>query len=182
MTQAKTRVSRQRALIALRSYPSVKAAARSIPTTPAALLRMTLGDPEVSRAYEECVSGVLRDRRDEEVAARKRAQPPPLVTVRTAERRRARFFATVGKDPKLASAALHKRLNHERRQEKIADLKAALGCIDEIQGHAQAMKPIPKSVLDLWDRWCGHCKAHRLDDPCDVCHRHTLLVRGDKEP
>lgn len=172
------KVSRARALIALRSYPNVASAARSIPTTPNTLLRMTLGDPEISKAYEECVHGILRDRHDEEVAAFKRANPPPRVTVRIAEKRKKRFFAAIGKNPALAVGALHKRLNHERRQEKVAALEAAIESIDQLQNHASEMTPISKNVLDLWDRWCANCKAHRVDDPCEVCRRHTLLVKG----
>jgi len=162
----------------------VAAAARSIPTTPNTLLRLTLGDPELQTAYEQCVSGVLRDRRDQELAAKKqeRKAAAPRVTERTAERRKARLFATIGKDPRIAAAALHKRLNHEKRQEKAADLEAALDSLAELQTTGKLTKPIAKETLDLWDRWCARCKAYRVDDPCEVCRCHTLLVKGDGGP
>lgn len=124
-----SRVSPQRALIALRTFPSVSAAARSIGCHHATLLRMTVGDSEIAEAYDECVNGLVAARQREEVDAAKRAAPePPRVTVKAAESRKARFFAAVGADPKLAAGLLHARLN-------------------------------------------------RVDDPCDICGRHTAEMR-----
>lgn len=137
----------------------------------------------MQKAYEECVGGIIRDRRKEESAAAKRERKAmAVVTERTVERRKSRFFAAIGKDPRVAAAALHKRLNHERRQEKAADIEEALDNLAEIQATARLAKPVAKSTLDLWDRWCGHCKSHRVDDPCEVCGRHTILVKGDGGP
>lgn len=174
-------VSRERALIALRSFPSVAAAARSIGTSSETLLRLTLGDDELSYAYEECVSGVVRQRQMEEhdAEARQKKAEAPRVTVRTAERRKARMFAAAGKNPQNAAAALHRRLNHERRQERAADIEAAIDAVDEIISGKRDIAVPTKKVLDVWDRWCANCKAHRIDDPCEVCNRKTLLVKGD---
>lgn len=174
-------VSKQRALIALRSFPSVRAAAQSVRASPNTLLRMTLDDDELAKAYEECVYGIVRQRGEEERAAAKRARKAqiPRVSERAAERRKARIFAAVGRNPRIAAAALHKRLNHERRQEKTANIKAAIDAVDNIIAGKNDGPPPSLHVLDVWDRWCANCKAHRIDDPCEVCSRHTLLVKGD---
>lgn len=168
--------SRQRALIALRSFPSVSAAARSVGTTPSTLMRMTLNDTELLEAYEECVYGVIRQRRHEVQAAEKRAQEKPRVSERTAERRMARLFAATGRDPRIVAAALHKRLNREHRQEKAANIKATLAALDELM-RGRPSSPPSQRVLDTWDRWCANCQAHRVDDPCEMCNRHTLEVK-----
>jgi len=173
--------SRQRALIALRSFPSVAAAARSVGTTPQTLLRMAVVDDEVRAAYEECVHGVVLQRLEGErdAAKRQRAASAPRVSVRAAERRLARIFAVAGKNPSLARGALHKRLNREVRQEKAAAIEAAIDAVDDLISGKSDMAPIPQRVLDVFDRWCGNCKSHRIDDPCEVCNRKTLLVKGD---
>lgn len=173
--------SRERALIALRSFPSVAAAARSMGTNPMALLRLTLGDDELSVAYEECLSGVIRQRQLEEQAAenRQKKAEKPRVTVRTAERRKARFLAAIGEDPRKAAAILHARLNREKRQEKAADIEAALDAVDEIIAGKRDLAIPTKKMLDVFDRWCANCKSHRVDDPCEVCNRKTLIVKGD---
>ena len=176
--------SRQRALIALRSFTSVAAAARSVGTNANTLLRMTVGDQELGRAYRECRDGVLRARQREEAAAsgREKKVAESRITERAAERNQRRLFRLRGQDPAVAVAALHKRLNRERRQEKAADLKEALDRLDELQAEARTVKPVTKRTLDVWDRWCANCKEHRVDDPCEVCSRHTVLVKGDGGP
>ena len=173
------KVSRQRALIALKSHVSLKAAALSIPTTPEVLLRLTLDDPELTEAYKQCVDGTLRRRLKEEEALEKRAKASEVrpVSERTEEKRKMRFFAAVGRDPRVAAAALHARLNKQRKQDKAADLEEALDRLAELQSVGKVSKPISKAVLDVIDRWCGNCKEHRVDDPCEVCGRHTLLVK-----
>lgn len=142
---------------------------------------MTLDNEEIAAAYEECVHGVVRQRGDGERDAAKRAKKAliPRVTERTAEKRKARLFAASGSDPRIAAAALHRRLNHERRQEKAADIEAAIDAVDAlIRGEKDIPTPT-KSVLDVFDRWCANCKSHRVDDPCEVCNRKTLVVKGD---
>lgn len=173
------RPSRQRALIALRSFSSVAAAARSLRCDPSTLMRMTIGDEELTEAYENCVYGVIRQRGEEERAATKRQRDAakPRVSERTAERRKARLFAAAGKDPRLAAAALHKRLNHERRQEKAAAIEEAIDAVDEMIANRPVSKPPRLRLFEAFDRWCAHCKADRVDDPCEVCNRHTLEVR-----
>lgn len=171
-------VSRQRALIALKSHPSVKAAARSIPCDPSTLLRLTVGDPELATAYENCVSGVIHQRGEEERAAAKREREAakPRVTERAAEKRKARFFAATGRNPRMAAAALHKRLNHERRQEKMADLEAAIDACDQLLAGSKDVLPLPRA-LKAWDRWCATCKTHVLENPCENCNRYTTEVK-----
>jgi hypothetical protein len=168
------KVSPQRALIALRSFPSVAAAARSISCKPGTLLRMTVDNEELAHAYSECVDGSVAARQREALAAERRAKPePPRLTVRAAEKREARFFAAVGRNPHIAAAALHRRLNHEHRQEKAADIEAAIDAVDAVI----ADKPLAfiPAVNNVWDRWCAKCKEYRVDDPCEVCDRKTLV-------
>lgn len=172
------RVSRQRALIALQSFESVSAAAKSLGVETVTLLRMTLKDQKLAEAYRDCVNGVVRKRESEKRKAEKREREAkkPRVTERTAERRKARFFAATGRDPRLAAASLHKRLNHERRQEKAADLEAAIDAVDAL---IEGRPVVPtKRVLDVFDRWCGRCKSERVDDPCEVCGMHTIQHKG----
>lgn len=166
--------SKQRALIALRSYESVAAAARSIGTTRDTLLRMAFNEPEVGVAYKECVEGKIRRREQEKRAAQKRQQEKekPRITERTAERRTARLMAAAGRDPRVAAAALHKRLNREARQEKAADLEEAIEAIDELIAGRPKVPSL--RVLSVIDRWCGRCQAERIDDPCEVCNCKTI--------
>jgi len=141
---------------------------------------MTLGDPEMHDAYENCVHGVIRVCGEEERAAAKRerdAAKPRVITERTAEKRKARLLAAAGKDPRIARAALYKRLNHERRQEKAAAIEEAIDAVDEMIAKRPMSKPTTLKVFDAFDRWCANCKADRCDDPCEVCNRHTLEVR-----
>jgi hypothetical protein len=140
---------------------------------------MTLGDPEMHDAYENCVHGVIRVRGEEERAAAKRERDAakPRVTERTAERRKARLFAAAGKDPRIAKAALHKRLNRERRQEKAAAIEEAIDAVDDMIAKRPLSKPPTREVFEAFDRWCANCNADRCDDPCEVCNRHTLEVR-----
>jgi hypothetical protein len=143
-------------------------------------MRLTLGDDELAEAYEECVYGVVRQRQEGERDAAKRAREAakPRITERTAEKRKARLFAAIGKDPRIAAAALHKRLNYQKRQDRAADIEEAIDAVDAMIAQKIPMTPSLR-VLDVWDRWCANCKAHRVDDPCEVCNRHTLLVKGD---
>ncbi len=83
-----------------------------------------------------------------------------------AERRKTRFAV-------VATAALHKRLNRERRQEKATEIEAAIDAVDDIIAGKNDVAVPPLRVLDVWDRWCANCKSHRVDDPCEVCARHT---------
>jgi len=160
-------VSRERALIALRSFPSVAAAAKSIGCHTSTLLRLTVGDPEVMEAYDECVNGLVAARQREEVDAAKRAAPePPRVTVRNAEKRKARIFAAAGGDPRIAAAALHARLNKEERETKRAAIEAAVAAVDAMAANAPLTKPA-LAVKDVWDRWCAKCQDWRIDDPCE---------------
>ena len=171
------RPSEQRALIALRSFVSVAAAARSIKTTVQTLQRMALYDEEIRIAYQDCVSGVNLQRAEVTRAEARRAKEAdvPKVTERTAEKRAARFFAASGKNPRLAAAALHKRLNHEKRETKRKALSEAISSLDDLI----AKRPVAptKAALDVFDRWCANCKSHRVDDPCEVCNRKTLQVK-----
>ncbi len=172
------RPTKQRALIALRSFPSVAAAARSCSTSPPVLVRMTVGDDELTEAYENCVHGVIRQRGEEGRAAAKRQRDAekPRITERTAEKRKARLFAAVGKDPRIAQAALHKRLNHEKRQEKAALIEEAIDAVDAMISE-RPLPPTKRNVVHAFDRWCANCKEHRVDNPCEVCCRYTLEVR-----
>lgn len=168
------RPSRQRALIALRSYRTLKAAAKSAACDPSTLLRMTVGDEELTRAYEECVYGVLAQRKDAETEAAKRKKeeetPPNLVKLET--RRLQRGIAANGGNPRIARAVLHKRLNHQRRQEKMADLEEA---IDAVDSRIDNPIPTPPVVEDtVVDRWCRRCRDYRVDDPCEECGCHTV--------
>lgn len=177
-------ISRQRILIALRSFPSVAAAARSIGTTPERLLRATVSDPEVTGAYEECLHGVVRQRSEGERDAEKRQRDAeePRVTERTARARQARWFAATGRDPRLAAGALHARLNREARETKAAAIRAAIVAVDAMLADKSSAPIPPKRVLDVFDRWCANCKAHRVDDPCEVCARHTLYLGHEELP
>lgn len=170
------RPSRQRALIALRSMDSVAKAARSIGCRPETLLRMAVGDDEMTEAYENCVHGVIRQRGEQERAeAKRQREANKPIDERTVERRTARFFAKIGKDPRIAAASLHKRLNHERRQEKAALLEEALDAV-EARAANRPLKPPSRNLVEVFDRWCGRCKEHRVDDPCEMCGLHTLEV------
>lgn len=170
-------ISKQRVLIALRSFESIAAAARSVRTGPYTLLRMALNDSEIGVAYKECIEGKIRRREAEKRAAEKREHDAkvPRITERAAEKRTARFFAAVGRDPKLAAGALHKRLNREARQERAADLEAAIDAIDDLI--AGRPKVPTMQVLSVIDRWCGRCQAERIDDPCEVCRCKTIQHR-----
>lgn len=172
------RPSKQRALIALRSFSSVAAAARSCKTSPPVLVRMTVGDDELTEAYENCVHGVIRQRGEEDRAAAKRQRDAakPRVSERTAEKRKMRFFAAVGRDPRVAAAALHKRLNHEKRQEKAALIEEAIDAVDAMIAE-RPLPPMRHNVVHAFDRWCANCKEHRVDNPCEVCCRYTVEVR-----
>lgn len=168
-------VSKQRALIALRSFPTLAAAARSVGVDPRILMRMAAADADVQAAYKFCLEGVVRAKQAEERREAERARKaaePPVVTERVAERRKARFFAAVGADPKLAAAALHKRLNRERRQEKAAELEEAIDAVNELIAGRHLVPT--KRVLDVIDRWCGRCQCERVDDPCEVCGCKTI--------
>jgi hypothetical protein len=170
-------LSPQRALIALRSFPSVAAACRSIGCKPDRLLRMTLADPELATAYDECLHGLVAARQREEIEAAKRAAPPPpRITVRAAEKSKARFFAAIGRDPRLAAGALHARLNKEERETKRAIIEAAIAAVDSMAATSSLTKPVP-SVKEVWDRWCAKCQDWRIDDPCEQCGRHTREMR-----
>jgi hypothetical protein len=138
---------------------------------------MTRQSDKIAAAYEECLLGMVRQRAAGERAAAERARETQIsrVSERAVERREARFFAATGRDPCLAAAVLHKRLNRERRQEKAADIEDALESIDAIIAGKDI--PTPPAIVAVCDRWCANCKAHRVDDPCEVCARHTLSER-----
>jgi len=168
--------SLQRALIALRSFPSVKAAARSVGTRPETLLRMTLESDALAAAYEECLYGVVRQRAEGERDAKKREEENTAasrVTVRAEEKRMTRVIAGHGGDPRFAAAAVHQRLNRERKQERAADLEAALNSIASILSGENDVVVPPARPDDGADRWCANCGDSRVDDPCEVCGRHT---------
>lgn len=139
---------------------------------------MAVGDDELTEAYENCVYGVVRQRGEEERAAAKRQRDAekPRITERTAEIRKTRLFAAVGKNPAVARAALHKRLNHEKRQDKAALIEEAIDAVDAMIAE-RPLPPTRRNVVHAFDRWCANCKEHRVDDPCEVCNRHTLEVR-----
>ncbi len=139
---------------------------------------MTVGDDEMTEAYENCIHGVIRARGEEERAAAKRQRDveKPRISERTAELREARFFAAVGKDPRVAAAALHKRLNHEKRQEKAALIEGAIDAIDAMIAE-RPLPPTRRNIVHAFDRWCAKCKEHRVNNPCEVCCRYTLEVR-----
>lgn len=170
--------SKQRALIALRSFPSVTAAARSMRCGRDVLVRMTVGDEELTEAYENCLHGVIRQRGEEVRAAAKRQRDAatPRITERTAELRKQRVFAAAGGNPGIARAALHKRLNHEKRQEKAALLEEAIDAVDAMIAE-RPLPPMRRNIVKAWDRWCANCKEHRVDNPCEVCCRYTVEVR-----
>lgn len=172
------KLSQQRALIALKSFPTVKAAARSVGVSTSVLTRMAARDPKLAKAYDDCVSGAARKRQQEEEAAAKRRKEAEKgnVSVRIAEKRKMRFFAAVGKDPRVAAAALHKRLNHEERQDKAAALEEAIDAVDAMIAR-EPPKPITRKMVDVWDRWCRNCNEYRVDDPCEVCSRHTIEAK-----
>jgi len=174
-------LSKQRALMALRSFRTLAAAARSCSVYPSTLVRMAATDPEVSKAYQDCVgrknAAISREQTDA-VRREKKAEQRPI-SDSAAERNQRRLFFLSGKDPAVAVAALHGRLNRERRQDKMADLEDAIESIEAIVSNRPLSKPVRKSVTDIWDRWCGKCQAHRVDDPCEVCNRHTMIVKGD---
>lgn len=184
MSYNSTKPSRQRVLIALRSFATVAAASRSIGVSPSTILRMTVNDTELTKAYTECRDGIVasRARLSADAEKRKRDSEQRVLSVREVERRKARLFAAIGADPRIAAAAIHKRMNHEIRQSKMADLEDALESVEEVQRTGKISKPIKRSVVDVWDRWCGNCKEHRVDDPCEVCGRHTILVKGEGGP
>lgn len=165
--------SRQRALIALRSFTTVKAAARSCGTTPSVLRRLALADDHILAAYRACLNGVslahIEEERLERVREANKVHPPVLV----AERRLARWFAASGRDPRVAAAALHKRMNHEAWQTKLADVEDAIEALDTMAAN-RPMGPVSRGMIDVFDRWCSHCQADRVDDPCEVCTRHTV--------
>lgn len=169
--------SEQRVLIALRSFTSVAAAARSVGVSTDTLRRMALRDEEIRVAYQDCVSGVNLQRADVTRAEAKRAKEAtiPKVTERTAENRMKRLFASTGRDPKLAAAALHRRLNREARETKRVALTEAVAAVDNLLAGRPTVPT--KATLDAFDRWCANCKAHRVDDPCEVCNRKTLEVK-----
>lgn len=176
--------SRQRALIALRSHRSVAAAARSCATTTQSLTRLTVGDNELTKAYQDCVSrkNLAREREAKDAGNRAKECVPKQITEEQVERYKRKLFYLSGKDPAIAVAALHRRLNRERRQDKAVDLEEAIENLDAVQQQAGVLKPIRKAVVDIWDRWCANCKQHRVDDPCEVCGRHTVLVKGEGGP
>ncbi len=168
-------LSIQRVRIALSSFHTLRAAARSIGVKEETLTRFVAANPELSRAYQECVSGLARRRASEEKRITERARERPRVTVRQAEKRKARFFAAIGRDPRIAAAALNKRLNHERRQDKAAALEEAIDAVDDLIA-GRPLRPIVRAHHVI-DRWCARCKSWRVDDPCDVCGMHTLEAR-----
>jgi hypothetical protein len=171
-----SKVSRERALIALRSFPSIRAAARSIGCTGSTLLRMTVSDTELAEAYEACVGGTIAARQREEVAQERRArEPPPRITERQVERRKARFFAATGRDPRVAAAALHSRLNAEARETKRVAILQAIDAVEAMQMNKPI--PLPPVVKEVWDRWCARCQAYRVDDKCEVCGYRTQELR-----
>jgi hypothetical protein len=138
---------------------------------------MTVGDPDLAFAYDECVNGAVAARQREEADAAKRAAPePPRVTARNAERRKARFFAAIERDPRMAASALHARLNAEARETKRQAIQAAVEAVDALASNASLSKP-PPSVKEVWDRWCAKCQDWRIDDPCEQCGRHTREMR-----
>lgn len=137
---------------------------------------MTVYDSELAAAYEACVGGTVAARQREAADLERRARPaPPRVTERAAEKRKARFFAAVGMNPRLAAGILHKRLNNEARQEKRAAIDAAINAIDARA--ADKPIPLPPPVKAVWDRWCAKCKEYRIDDPCEACNRKTYEMR-----
>lgn len=176
--------SKSRALIALKSHNSPAKAARSCSTTTGTLTRMAAGDPEISKAYQDCVGrkNLARDRYTKDAESRAKDLAPKQITEAQAERYKKRLFFLTGRDPAVAAAALHKRLNNERRQDKAVDLEEALESLESIQSQSSVLKPIRKAIVDIWDRWCAKCKQHVVDDPCELCGRHTILVKGDGGP
>lgn len=140
---------------------------------------MAAWDSDIAKAYQACSSGIVAARHREERDAKKRERDAkaPRVSERTAERRKERFFAAVGKDPVLARAALHKRLNREKRQEKAAKLEEAIDAVDDMIKNRPLKIPTTRQI-DAFDRWCANCKEYRLDCPCEVCNRYTVEVKA----
>lgn len=168
-------LSRQRALIALRSFPSVRAAARSVGVAPITLTRFARTDGELREALEQCIRGIVRARASAEKAEEKQARKAefPRDPVRAAECRKAIVLASYGRDPMLANGMLHARMNRQARQEKAADMEDALDGLADVHAAAKLARP-PTAAHNPEDRWCLRCKTERADDPCEVCGRHTV--------
>lgn len=162
--------SRQRVLIALRSFKTVAAAERSMNLYKGYIRkRLTAGDDEIREAADSC-----GNRRGLE--ATRQSEGNGIGGIIYKEQRRMSELCRVrGTDRRLIKASFHKRINENSKQEKAKATEAAVSTIDAMIAKPTAA-PLASRLMDD-DRWCMNCKTERCDDPCEVCDRHTLDSR-----
>ena len=166
--------SRQRALMALRSFRSIAAAARSCRTTARTLFRMTLDDEDVREAYEVCAYRAKGFREFKNARIKSIVMGGTTTQISDDELKIANRFVDAGMDPSHAAGTLHKRINDNQRKERDEAKRDAVANIDAMA--AEPMPNAPTAELHTSDRWCTNCMLDRCDDPCEVCSRHTIEV------
>lgn len=94
--------------------------------------------------------------------------------VRREEKRWCAGFRLAGDDPRLAVAALHRKLNSDRKRRDSVARSEAAASVDHIQQACKVTAPPRKTTKASVDRWCAFCKEERVDRKCEVCGRPTL--------
>lgn len=161
--------SKQRALIALRSFPSIAAAARSI--------GCKITELRTAAGQEACDAAVARARQSRIEAKLPAPIPdvPDAVTDREFEESRSqkirrtswvKYGNGVGKS---ASAEFHRRLNTVKRLQKQSDIDTALSKL-ALMHAAPLARP---EVTAVGEYYCRFCKTDVAHDPCENCDRKT---------
>ena len=162
--------SKQRALIALRSFYSVAAAARSMRYNPDGLRRMISKDPDLKAAHDKMSKVVTSDL----VGFPGRATDGPIGFAAKEEKRAKKKAYLSGRSQASAAAIMHKRKNDSERRERFAKRKAGIDSVDAMMVGPTSDPQV--ATHDTPDRYCNNCETERCDDPCEVCCCHTVEV------
>lgn len=166
-------VSKQRARIALRSFPTLAAAAASVGCGPRVLARMRDTDPELRKAFEARGGRNVAVSQLDEV-------PVPTAITEYEVRRRIRMRAGIafeqggsGPPPIVAIARMHFRQETAKRAAKRRAVDDAL-----LRESAAVVPAAPRAMSIAADRWCACCRTHVTEDPCENCNRKTREVEA----
>ena len=163
------RPSKQRVLIALRSFRSVAAAARSMRCNQEMLSRMISEDDDLADAKRKM------DRVDVGALRVLHQRNPGRHEVRASDEKKAKKRGyQIGRNPVSAVALMHKRINDRERRERFATRKAAIDSVDAMMSTPTSAPQV--ATHDTPDRYCNNCETERCDDPCEVCCCHTVEV------